>query len=395
MASNGITPIVEVRYSEISLKGKNRSRYESALIREIKARPSCSRERIERLPGRITITVEDLSAAMDIAPRVAKIFGVRWAGVGYSLPRDLELLKKLVVEVVKDTGKVTFKIEARRVDKTFPMTSLDLERELGEHVRTSTGIRVDLNNPQVKIHVSILRDRFLVTWLTYQGPDGLPIGVTGKVLSLLSGGIDSPVASWLMMKRGCSVDFLHFYALPGIEDVRSSKFYLLCKRLKEFSPSSKVYLSPFSTFLKYAVNADPRLELVLFRRYMLLVAEGICKRKGMLGIVTGDSLGQVASQTLENIHASSYGVSIPIYRPLIGMNKEEIVELAKSIGTYELSIADYKDCCSIVSKSPKVRCSVEEVLREWEALGMDRCVEEALEDIEELEVEIAEEVGNG
>ncbi|MCS7142298.1 MAG: tRNA 4-thiouridine(8) synthase ThiI [Aigarchaeota archaeon] len=385
MQESRAIPIVEVRYSEISLKKGNRRKYEVSLLQNLRDLLDSS-VRMEILPGRITLSFDDVSSAIEAAPRIAKTFGVRWAGLGWSIPRDLNLLKSLSMDVVREHCQGTFKLDVKRVDKSFPSTSIEMERTLGHHICSATGLGVDLKAPQLTIHITLLEDRFLLTWKTFDGPGGIPVGATGRVVVLLSGGIDSPVASYMMMKRGCLVNFLHFYSLSSVDEVRGSKIHHLAIKLLEHSRRSRVYLSDFSNFLRYVLNADPRIELVLFRRYMLRVAEELCKRDGSLGIVTGDSLGQVASQTLENLLAASYGLRVPVYRPLIGMNKEEIIKIAKEIGTYDISIKEYKDCCSILTKRPKTKTTVEEIIEWWTRLNLDECVEKALEGLEELEL---------
>jgi thiamine biosynthesis protein ThiI len=218
-----------------------------------------------------------------------------------------------------------------------------------------------------------------------KGLGGLPVGVSGKVLSLLSGGLDSPVAAWLMMKRGCHVDFLHLHALRDAQEVRESKVFEIFRHLSAFCKDSKLFVAPYYKFLEKALNAPIKLELVLFRKFMLKLAEVLAKREGYLGIVTGDSIGQVASQTLRNIWSAQRGLDLPVYRPLLTYDKEEIIRLAKQIGTYELSLKEYKDCCSIIARHPETSSKPEIVQEIWDKLGLDDAVNETLLLIETLE----------
>jgi thiamine biosynthesis protein ThiI len=379
--------IITIHYAEIALKGSNRRQYEKALIKNAGSMLNES-IKITRRPGRLLIYLDEAEgqAAEKIVSRLKKVFGIKWIGLGCSIPKDAEQLKKTVLEVARQqlAPDTRFRVKATRVDKTYPQTSIEIERDIGAAIVSETGASVDLKNPEKTIYISVLPSEILVVWERHEGPGGLPVGTSGRVVSLFSGGIDSPVASWLMMKRGCIVDLLHFYALPDVSHVRTSKIADLFEVLRSYSPDSRLYLASFIPFMKATINAVPELELALFRRFMLRVAEELARSLGALGIVTGDSVGQVASQTLENLYSSSAGIALPIYRPLIGLDKEEIVEIAKRVGTYEVSIRDYKDCCSILLRRAATRTRPEEVMKEWSRLGLDAAVEETLKSLEEL-----------
>ncbi|MEM3448290.1 MAG: tRNA uracil 4-sulfurtransferase ThiI [Nitrososphaerota archaeon] len=381
--------IIAIHYSEIALKGTNRKQYETKLIKNAEKILN-QNIKIKRRPGRLLIYLDDTDnqQTINIINKLKKVFGIKWIGEGYSIPKDIDSLKETAVKIAKQHIKPdeTFRIKATRVDKSYSLTSLEIEREIGAEIIKQVGARVNLKNPQKTLYISILPSETIIIWNRHEGPGGLPVGTSGRVLSLFSGGIDSPVASWLMMKRGCRVDLLHFYALPSIEQVRISKIVSLFEVLKNYSPDLRLFLASFIPFMKASMSADPRIELPLFRRFILKVAEKLAMNIGALGIVTGDSLGQVASQTLDNLYSASVGISLPIYRPLIGMDKEEITELAKKIGTYSFSIMEYKDCCSILVRSPSTKCSPAELMDEWNRLGLDGAVEETLASIEELKL---------
>ncbi|HEV2390348.1 MAG TPA: THUMP domain-containing protein, partial [Nitrososphaerales archaeon] len=248
-------------------------------------------------------------------------------------------------------------------NKSYALTSQQMAVKLGEDLMKETGLGVDLTNPQATLFVDILSDRILLHTSKERGPGGLPVGVTGKVVHLLSGGIDSPVAAWLMMKRGCDLTYVHFFVAPSAEDIIQTKMSSLLKTLSRFGiGGARMVLVPFTDYQVATGDLRPEYEPVVFRHFMRIVAEKVARRVGAIAISTGDNLGQVASQTLYNIACIDAGASMPTLRPVLGYDKSEIVKLAQEIGTYGDSVADYKDCCSIVSRHPRTRMNVEAVL---------------------------------
>lgn len=374
-------PAIIVAASEIMLKGGNRPRYERLLARNVADAVSGRGAKVYRRQARIIVEPSRGEDSEELAQRISRIPGVRWARIGYLIPRDYELLMQIVVEKAKELRPSRIAVKVSRADKSYPKTSLDIARELGERIRNELGVVVDLKNPETVFWVNVLDDIFLFGWRRVEGVGGLPVGASGRVLALLSGGLDSPVAAWLMMKRGCIVDMLHIYAHPTPQDALSEKIGELFLKLKETSPSSKLFLAPYHHFLGSALSAKAPLELALFRRFMLRLAEALSLEIGAKAIVTGDSIGQVASQTLESLHAASYGLRLLVLRPLAGYDKEEIIRLSKTIGLYELSIKEYRDCCSIISRHPIPRPRLEEVEEEWRRLGLDDAVAKTLEEV--------------
>jgi len=370
-----------VAASEIMVKGRLRPRLLRLLAKNIAEIAGDRRPKIYLLQGRVIVEPGSAGGLEELARMISLTPGVRWVRIGYVLPRDYEMLQSLSETLAREAGVKTIAVKALRSDKSYPKKSQDIMAELGARICRACGARVDLENPEMTFWVSVQRDSFLLSTRRFEGVGGLPVGSSGKVLALLSGGIDSPVAAWLAMKRGCIVDMLHIYALPRPEDVLTSKVREIFLRLKNFSQPSKLYLASYHHFLQASLTANPRLELALFRRFMLKLAEVVAVETKAKAIVTGDSLAQVASQTLESMHSASYGLKLQVLRPLIGLDKEEITNLSKRLNLFELSISDYKDCCSIISKHPITHPRLENVLAEWERTRLDDAVERTLQEI--------------
>jgi thiamine biosynthesis protein ThiI len=278
-------------------------------------------------------------------------------------------------------------VETKRSDKTFPLKSQQINEKVGAAL-VKAGCTVDLENPERTIFIDVLESEALISFEKIKGPGGLPVGSSGRMISLLSGGIDSPVSSWLMMKRGCEVDFLHLHQFPDNKDVGKSKMVRILRTLREYSPKKlRMFAVPYTEFYKKTLSMEPRNELVVFRRFIIHLANRLAKEHGYHGIITGDSIGQVASQTAENLLATDEASQLPVYRPLIGFNKQEIVDLAMKIGTYEASIEPYKDCCSLVAhKSPCTRVPLCIAKRMEDEIRIDEVVERSLKQIEIIEI---------
>ncbi len=355
--------IITTRYGEIALKGENRADFERMLIRNIKkALEGEEYEKIELTQMRILIYLGPDAHAERIAQKLKAVFGIDWFGVGIQCERDVEAIKRTVAEHMGNDISKTIKVETNRADKRFKLTSMEVDREVGT-VLYEAGFKISLKNPQRTVYVEILNESANVFFDKVKGAGGLPVGTSGKVLCLMSGGIDSPVAAWSMMKRGCIVDYLHIHPFGKNESVEESKIPKIIDVLDTYSQrKSKLFLVPHGEFYKKTFSMNTRSELVLFRRFILRLANEIAKKEGYLGIVTGDNIAQVASQTLENLYATNTASELPVYRPLLTYNKSEIIENARAIGTYELSLQEYKDCCSLVAmKHPTTRAKKEEV----------------------------------
>ncbi|MEM4289114.1 MAG: tRNA uracil 4-sulfurtransferase ThiI [Nitrososphaerota archaeon] len=381
MAASQLRNVVIAAASELMVKGGNRPRLERMLARNIARSIGGHGLCLHRKQARIIVEVGGEKEAVELAQRISRVPGVRWTRTGYMMPRDYELLMRIAEEKARELTPSRIAVKASRADKSYPKTSLEIMREMGERIRKATGATVDLKNPETVFWVSVLDDAFLFGWRRFEGVGGLPVGASGRVLALLSGGIDSPVAAWLMMKRGCIVDMLHVYALPTPQDAISDKIGELYLRLKDTSPVSRLYLAPYHHFLASSLSAKPGLELALFRRFMFRLAEELGSIIGAKAIVSGDSLAQVASQTLESLIAATHSLGMLVLRPLIGFDKEEIIRLSQRLGLYELSIKEYKDCCSIISRHPIPRPRLEDVEAEWLRLGLEETVSKTLGEV--------------
>ncbi|MGQ9596333.1 MAG: tRNA uracil 4-sulfurtransferase ThiI [Thermoproteota archaeon] len=369
-----------IHYSEIGLKGHNRPFFEKKLVENVKrALRGVMDAKVERLQGRLVLPLNGTDV-QKVYEGLTKVFGVSWFAFAIVVEPNIDLIKKVVLDEALRTLKSNdaVKVEVKRADKNFPVTSLELSRMLGEILVKKIGIKVSLKNPSKKIYAEILNREAYVFTERFRGPGGLPVGSSGTVLSLLSGGIDSPVASYLIIKRGCKVLYLHFHPFQDNTEAENSKVLEIVRKLVPYSGETAVIFVPSYEFQMATVNIPAKYDLVLFRRFMLKVAEKVAEAEKAKGIVTGESLAQVASQTLENIMAISSGLKMPIFRPLIAYDKEEIVNLAKEIGTYELSIKPYKDCCSIIARHPETKVRLEVVEELESRMNMESVVESTL-----------------
>lgn len=356
-----------IHYNEIGLKGKNRKFFEDKLIENIKKSLRDYRPGIKKLPGRFLLQTEDLP---EIIEKLKKIFGIaNFAQINVlelnNKLGDLKILSEFVIQELKKRKFKTFKIETIRSDKNFFLTSQELNEKLGKRILAEIKKEVNLNSPDIICYIEILSGRALVYFDKISGAGGLPTTSAGKLVSLISGGIDSPVASWFMEKRGAKLIFVHFHSYPFTSAASQNIVRELVGLLGEWQLGAKLYFVPFADIQKKIVESVMSdLRLIFYRRWMARVAEIIAEKEKARGLVTGEALGQVASQTLENLEVISNAVSLPWYRPLIGFDKEEIIRKAREIGTYDISIQPFDDCCSfLVPAHPKTKARIGEVLK--------------------------------
>jgi len=361
-----------IHYGELSLKGKNRSLFENKL-----------KENIERETGGKVTKYRGRFVLENGEPELLKyVFGISWYAEALRVDKNYDSIRDIILSKVDKElpGKSSFAVFVKRSDKSFPQTSMELENNIGSEISKRFAIKVNLKNPELSVFIEIADDVY-VHFTKKQGLKGLPVDVSGNVLSLLSGGIDSPVASYLMMKRGCRVNFIHFHVFSNNSLIKDTKMRYVFEILNKYQGNSRIYLVPYYQFemaVLKAVNTRGH-ELVIFRRFMVRVAERIALQYGFKALVTGDSLGQVASQTMENIAQITNTVSMPIFQPLIAYDKQEIVDLAKKVGTYELAIENYKDCCSIVSANPRTKAKKNQIQLLEERMKIDDVIEKTLE----------------
>jgi thiamine biosynthesis protein ThiI len=359
-----LRPTVVVHYHEIGLKRGNRPLFLRHLARNLaRAVEDLGPARLRQLTGRILIDLDGHPDPPAVARRVATVCGVASCALAYRVPSTVEAMQATIGRLIEGRSFGSFRITARRAFKTYPMTSVELNRVLGAFVMSRVATRVDLHHPEVEIRVEVLPAEAFVYMDRLEGPGGLPVGASGTVAALLSGGIDSPVAAWRMMKRGCRVVFVHFHSVPYLPATSQAKARALVERLTAWQYDSRLFLVPFGEIQREAVLSVPApARVVVYRRLMVRIAEALARRTGAQALVTGESLGQVASQTLENIARIDEAAALPVFRPLIGMDKLEITAEARRLGTFEISIEPDADCCTLfVPPHPFTRMSAVEV----------------------------------
>jgi len=340
---------VVATYHEVALKGGNRGFFERTLLRNVRTALKGLPVAEVSLPARVVVRFSEPVAWNDVRARLSTVFGlnglipVTLAGTTYA---DLE---RWVDEHADQLAGTSFAVRCKRSDKRFPMTSMEVDRTLGARINVLTGMPVDLTAPDVELHVLLQNDGIYVYRHRVPGPGGLPVGTSGRVLVLLSGGIDSPVAAYLAMKRGTKAHYVHFHSAPYTTDASVRKVEEIARILNRHQGPSRLFVVPFGDCQREIVALAPeKLRVVLYRRAMLRVAERIARRTRCQAIVTGESLNQVASQTLENMAAIDRVAHLPVLRPVVGLDKQEIIAIAERVGTYELSILPHQDCCSFL-----------------------------------------------
>ncbi len=371
--------LITVHYGELTLKGMNRGEFERIILDNIKkALENEKYARIEKNQLRLLIHLDNDSNKDEIIRKLKNVFGIQWFSYAISCKPDLSEIKKIVLDNTQ-IGK-TIKVNTTRADKSFSINSMEVNKQVGQ-VLYDKGFKVDIKSPEIVINIEILKNMANIFFDKIAGLGGLPVGSSGRVLCLLSGGIDSPVAAWLMMKRGCVVDYLHVHPFANNDEVKKSKIVELIEKLNQFSQrKSRLFIFPYHELYKKTFETGNKNELIIFRRFILKLANELVQKEKHLGIATGDNLAQVASQTLENMLATSGASTLPLYRPVLTYDKNEIIEVAKKIGTYELSIKQYRDCCSLVAtKHPATKVKIEDVNFIEDKIEINKIVEKTIE----------------
>ena len=381
---------VVVHYAEIGLKGRNRPRFEERLRANLaRSLRSLGEPHIRKLFGRILVKLPEHMAFEQVRRRIERVFGVAYFSPVTLMKPELQEIEQAVDAFIKGRSFESFGVRVRRVEKTLPFTSNELERHLGRRIQARTGARVELGRPELWIVLHLLSREALLLHDRIPGPRGLPVGTAGQALSLISGGIDSPVAAHQMLKRGCTLSYVHFHSHPFTSAASQRKVRDLVSLLARYQGPVHLYGVPFGELQQTLVReapADPRI--VLYRRFMLRIAEALAEREEALALVTGESLGQVSSQTLGNVDTINRVATLPVLRPLIGVDKAEIVELAQRIGTFETSIEPDEDCCSYLMPSRPATWTRPEAIESIErALDVKGMVEAALARVERERIE--------
>jgi thiamine biosynthesis protein ThiI len=354
-----------VRYAEIALKGQNRGEFVHALMNNIRAALDLEQSQVVRQMGQILVRV-DPARVDEARAKLARVFGVAWFAPAAICETNLDAISATAYDLARDVldAGMTFALNTSRAIKSLPFTSHDVNNVAGGVIDRRTGASVDLDNPDVTVYVSVRARESFVYLERVDGPGGLPVGTNGRVLSLISGGFDSIASSYLLAKRGAHVDFLHVHVYPRMAGVLNSKMPRLWNKLSAYTRSGRAYLANYAPFQMALLGLPGRLgryELIAFRRLMARVGERLAAQHDYDALVLGDSLGQVASQTMANIVAVDRAVDIPIFRPLIGWDKVDIVDLVERIDLQEEAVARYKDCCSIIARHPATQANMEKI----------------------------------
>ena len=374
-------PSVIAHYQEIALKGKNRPWFLHRLLRNLRLLlEDIDIDQIRTPMGRVEIVLRDDRDWIEVRERLKRTFGLANFALARRAPLELNRLCDAVIEHLPTDPVPSFRVAVRRADKQFPIPSPELERIIGRRVQDARGWSVNLSKPAFVIGVEIVPGEAFVHYGRESGPGGLPVGTSGRVAVLLSGGIDSPVAAWRMMKRGCRATLIHFHSYPFLSRTSQDKARELATLLTRHQLQSRLYLVPFGELQREITLSVPGpLRVVIYRRLMLRIAERLARAAKAQALVTGEVVGQVASQTLENMAVISAATTLPVLRPLVGMDKEEITAEAVRLGTYAVSIVPDEDCCTLFTpRHPATRAKAAEVAAAEQTLSLERMVETAV-----------------
>ena len=378
--------VVIIRYAEIHLKGKNRGYFERVFCVNLEKALKGLRHELRRTSGRYLVAAFAEEDADEMLSRVARVFGVHSYSLGYLVDNDMESLLAAAKLVCPQSG--TFKVDTHRGDKKYPLTSMQLNAEVGAKlIEAFPALTVDVHAPQGYVYLDI-RDggKALVFGTFEEGANGMPVGTSGKGLLLISGGIDSPVAGYMMAKRGMNVEYLHFHSYPYTNEQAKDKVVSLARILSRYTGSNSL-MTVSVTHIQEEIHKKCAAELnvTLLRRFMFRIAERLAKRTGAQCLVTGESLGQVASQTIEGMTSSGAVVTLPVLRPLVGFDKEEIIVRAKKIGTFDTSVLPYEDCCTVfLSEFPAIKPKLSFIEEEEQKLDVESLVAEAIGTMERI-----------
>jgi thiamine biosynthesis protein ThiI len=371
---------IVVHYKELALKGRNRPWFVNLLVRNLRAAlKDLDVRSVRSVMGRLEIDLGPDVPLERVSERLRRVFGIANFSHARRAAHDFDLLASAIVATLPGVRVESFRVRARRADKSLPFTSPQIEREVGGRIRQATGWKVDLDAPTLTVHVEAMPDHAMYFFDKERGAGGLPTGTGGRVACLLSGGIDSPVAAFRMMRRGCTILFVHFHSYPILSNASQEKVREITRLLTRYQLRSRLILVPFGDVQqKVVVAAVPQLRVVLYRRLMMRIAERLARRWRARALVTGEVLGQVASQTLENMTIIAEATTMEVLRPLVGMDKDEIAAEAERIGTFPISIIPDQDCCQLFTpQHPSTRATREEIEDAERALPISDMVESA------------------
>lgn len=379
-----------VRFGETALKGKNKSYFEKKLVDRVKKiLRKFSGVDVYREEGLVFVSANSENSQEELVGEISKVFGISSISPAVETNPNMEDIYETAVNfmrnLIKKESVRTFKVEAKRADKNFPVKSPEIARLVGvEVLKGCKVLKVDVRNPQVCLHVDVRRDKAYIYRKKIQGYGGLPLGTNGKGMLLLSGGIDSPVAGWMMAKRGMSIEAIHFHSYPYTSRRAQEKVEELARQISIYCGDFKLHIVNLLPVQEEIIKTCPEEETtILVRRFMMKIAEKVGEQTGAKTLITGESLGQVASQTTESIVCTDQSVAMPVLRPLIAMDKVDIMDVAKKIGTYETSILPYEDCCTVfLPKHPVTRPKLESILHSEEKLNVDKLVAEAMKNVQ-------------
>ncbi|WP_066498468.1 tRNA uracil 4-sulfurtransferase ThiI [Abyssisolibacter fermentans] len=377
--------VVSVSFGEVALKGKNRSYFVNKLIKHLK-RVIRNFDNTNVYQDRSKIFIEAEEEDIDeIANIVKKVFGIVLISKCYKIDKDMDLLRECAVKVMEEESEKreikTFKVDAKRGDKKFHLNSMEIERDLGGVIlKNVNDISVDVHNPDIYVYVEV-RDFCYVYTEKIKAYGGLPVGTNGKGILLLSGGIDSPVAGFMMSKRGIKIDCVHYHSYPFTSERAEEKVMSLAKIMAQYCGDMRIHSVNILNIQKSINENCPQSQMtIISRRFMMRIAEKIALENDHDALITGESLGQVASQTIKGLNATNASVTLPVFRPLIGMDKTDIIEIAQDIKTFETSILPYEDCCSVFSpKHPVTRPKLEAIEKSESNLNIDELIKEAID----------------
>ncbi len=391
---NRMKEIILVRYGEIALKGLNRPVFEEKLVNNIK-KSLYGLGKIEIVRSQARIYIEPVNDDYDFdeaIQRLCKVFGIVSVSRVWKIDTDFEEIRKhaleLAQQLVKKNGYKTFKVETKRGNKRFPMQSPEISGEVGGYILENIpSLTVDVNNPDFKIFLEVRENSYVHSEII-PAYGGMPLGTNGKAVLLLSGGIDSPVAGWMIAKRGVEIEAVHFYSYPYTSERAKEKVIDLAKILASYCGKVNLHVVPFTDIqLQIRDNCPLDQMTIIMRRIMMMISEKVARKVGGLALITGESVGQVASQTIQSLAVTNAVVEMPVFRPLIGMDKNEVIDIARKIGTFETSILPYEDCCTVfVAKHPKTRPVLEKIEESESKLDINNLVETAVANMETIKI---------